>query len=79
MQMPQQHTLGAFGAGGLGNLAYRFGYQRYQKDVMYVCILPRPSGSVRESESENQKSRWPTRRKSECQIARCARPDGGMR
>ena len=30
---------GAFGAGGLGNLAYRFGYQRYQKDVMYVCIL----------------------------------------
>lgn len=31
--------IGAFGAGGLGNLAYRFGYQRYQKDVMYVCIL----------------------------------------
>ena len=30
---------GAFGAGGLGNLAYRFGYQRYQKDVMYACIL----------------------------------------
>ena len=30
---------GAFGAGGLGNLAYRFGYQRYQKDVMYVCIF----------------------------------------
>ena len=30
---------GAFGAGGLGNLAYRFGYPRYQKDVMYVCIL----------------------------------------
>ena len=30
---------GAFGAGGLGNLAYRFGYQRYQNDVMYVCIL----------------------------------------
>ena len=30
---------GAFGAGGLGNLAYRFGYQRYQKDVMYVCNL----------------------------------------
>lgn len=30
---------GAFGAGGLGNPAYRFGYQRYQKDVMYVCIL----------------------------------------
>lgn len=30
---------GAFGAGGLGNLAYRFGYQRYQEDVMYVCIL----------------------------------------
>ena len=30
---------GAVGAGGLGNLAYRFGYQRYQKDVMYVCIL----------------------------------------
>ena len=30
---------GAVGAVGLGNLAYRFGYQRYQKDVMYVCIL----------------------------------------
>lgn len=30
---------GAVGAGGLGNLAFRFGYQRYEKDVMYVTIL----------------------------------------
>ena len=30
---------GAVGAGGLGNLALRFGYQRYQKDVMYATIL----------------------------------------
>lgn len=30
---------GTVGAGGLGNLALRFGYQRYQKDVMYVTIL----------------------------------------
>lgn len=30
---------GAVGAGGLGNLALRFGYQRYQKDVMYATIV----------------------------------------
>lgn len=30
---------GSVGAGGLGNLAYRFGYQRYQKSVMYATIL----------------------------------------
>ena len=30
---------GAVGAGGLGNIAFRFGYQRYQKDLMYVTIL----------------------------------------
>lgn len=30
---------GAVGAGGLGNIAFRFGYQRYQKDVMYVTVV----------------------------------------
>ena len=30
---------GAVGAGGLGNIAFRFGYQRYQKDMMYVTVL----------------------------------------
>lgn len=30
---------GAVGAGGLGNLAYRFGYQRYETDIMYVTIV----------------------------------------
>jgi D-methionine transport system permease protein len=30
---------GAMGAGGLGNIAYRYGYQRYQTDVMYVTLL----------------------------------------
>lgn len=30
---------GAVGAGGLGNIALRFGYQRYQTDVMYATIL----------------------------------------
>ncbi len=29
---------GAVGAGGLGNIAFRFGYQRYQKDLMYVTV-----------------------------------------
>jgi len=29
---------GAVGAGGLGNIAFRFGYQRYQTDVMYVTV-----------------------------------------
>ena len=27
------------GAGGLGNLAYRFGFQRYQTDVMYATVF----------------------------------------
>ena len=30
---------GAVGAGGLGNIAFRFGYQRYQSDVMYATIV----------------------------------------
>lgn len=30
---------GAVGAGGLGNLAFRFGYQRYEKDIMYFTII----------------------------------------
>ena len=30
---------GATGAGGLGNIAYRFGYQRYQTGVMYATIV----------------------------------------
>lgn len=30
---------GAVGAGGLGNIAFRFGYQRYQDDVMYVTVV----------------------------------------
>lgn len=30
---------GAVGAGGLGNLAYRFGYLRYQNAMMYATIL----------------------------------------
>ena len=30
---------GSVGAGGLGNLAFRFGYQRYQKPIMYATVL----------------------------------------
>jgi D-methionine transport system permease protein len=30
---------GSVGAGGLGNIAYRFGYQRYQKSVMYATVV----------------------------------------
>ncbi len=30
---------GSVGAGGLGNVAFRFGYQYYRKDVMYATIL----------------------------------------
>ncbi len=30
---------GSVGAGGLGNIAFRFGYQRYQKPVMYVTVV----------------------------------------
>lgn len=27
------------GGGGLGDLAYRYGYQRYQTDIMIVCVI----------------------------------------
>ena len=30
---------GAVGGGGLGDLAIRYGYQRYQTDVMLVCVI----------------------------------------
>ncbi len=30
---------GAVGGGGLGDLAIRYGYQRYQTDVMWVCVI----------------------------------------
>ena len=30
---------GAIGAGGLGDLAYRYGYQRYQPSVMYATVI----------------------------------------
>jgi len=30
---------GAVGAGGLGDLAIRFGYQRFQTDVMLVTVV----------------------------------------
>ncbi|MCR5719875.1 MAG: ABC transporter permease [Lachnospiraceae bacterium] len=30
---------GLVGGGGIGDLAYRYGYQRYKKDVMIICIL----------------------------------------
>ena len=30
---------GLVGGGGIGDLAYRYGYQRYQKEVMIICIL----------------------------------------
>ena len=30
---------GAIGAGGLGDIAYRFGYQRYKEDVMYATVV----------------------------------------
>ena len=30
---------GSVGAGGLGNIAYRFGFQRYQKEEMYVVVV----------------------------------------
>lgn len=30
---------GTVGAGGLGNLAMRYGYQRYQTDVMYATVI----------------------------------------
>lgn len=30
---------GLVGGGGIGDLAYRYGYQRYKKEVMIICIL----------------------------------------
>lgn len=30
---------GLVGAGGLGDLAYRFGYLRYEADVMYITVI----------------------------------------
>ena len=30
---------GLVGAGGLGDLAYRYGYLRYEADVMYVTVI----------------------------------------
>ena len=30
---------GAVGAGGLGDIAIRYGYQRYQTDVMLVAVV----------------------------------------
>ncbi len=30
---------GAVGAGGLGDLAIRYGYQRFQNDVMFVTVV----------------------------------------
>ena len=29
---------GLVGGGGLGDLAYRYGYQRYQTDIMIICV-----------------------------------------
>ena len=30
---------GLVGGGGLGDLAYRYGYQRYQKEIMIICVV----------------------------------------
>jgi D-methionine transport system permease protein len=30
---------GAFGAGGLGDIAIRYGHHRYQADVMWVTVV----------------------------------------
>jgi len=30
---------GIVGGGGIGDLAIRYGYQRYQTDVMFVCVI----------------------------------------
>lgn len=30
---------GLVGGGGLGDLAYRYGYQRYQTEIMIVCVV----------------------------------------
>lgn len=31
--------VGAFGGGGLGDLAIRYGYYRFQTDIMVVCVI----------------------------------------
>ncbi len=33
---------GAIGAGGLGDIAYRYGYQRFDSQVMLTVIVLRP-------------------------------------
>lgn len=30
---------GAIGAGGLGKVAYSYGYQRYKPDIMLICVI----------------------------------------
>ncbi|MBM7871618.1 D-methionine transport system permease protein [Clostridium pascui] len=30
---------GTVGGGGIGDLAIRYGYQRYQTDVMFICVI----------------------------------------
>lgn len=30
---------GVIGGGGLGDVAIRYGYYRYQKDIMYICVI----------------------------------------
>ena len=30
---------GLVGGGGLGDLAYRYGYQQYRTDIMIVCVV----------------------------------------
>ena len=30
---------GVVGGGGLGDTAIRYGYYRYQKNIMYVCVI----------------------------------------
>ena len=30
---------GLVGGGGIGDLAYRYGYQRYKKEVMIICVV----------------------------------------
>lgn len=30
---------GVLGGGGLGDVAIRYGYYRYEKPLMYICII----------------------------------------
>ena len=30
---------GVVGGGGLGDIAIRYGYYRYQEDLMYICVI----------------------------------------